>query len=56
MIVEGKRYVVEDRGAVSHFGSRKHPKYRMDIYFDTHAEALAFGKRRVKVEQIGGKA
>ena len=48
--IDGKEYRVEDRGAVSHFGSRKKPKKRVDIYMASHAEALAWGKRTVNVE------
>lgn len=48
--INGKEYRVEDRGAVSHFGSRKKPKKRVDIYMASHAEALAWGKRTVNVE------
>ena len=48
--INGKEYRVEDRGAVSHFGSKKKPKKRVDIYMASHAEALAWGKRTVNVE------
>ena len=48
--INGKEYRVEDRGAVSHFGSKKNRKKRVDIYMANHAEALAWGKRTVNVE------
>ena len=48
--INGKEYRVEDRGAVSHFGSKKNRKKRVDIYMASHAEALAWGKRTVNVE------
>lgn len=47
--IEGQLYRVEDRGARSHFGSRKNPKKRVDIYFRTHHQALRFGRRKVRV-------
>lgn len=52
LLIDGKTYVVEDRGAVSHFGSKKKPKKRVDIYFLSHAEALRFGRRNVEVKVI----
>ena len=47
--IDGKEYRVEDRGAKSHFGSKKNKKKRVDICFRTHAEALQFGRRKVEV-------
>lgn len=43
-------YVVQDRGAKSHFGSPSLKKKRVDVFFATHQEALQFGKRKVEVE------
>ena len=50
--INGKVYVVEDRGAVSHFGSRKHPKKRVDIFMADHQTALRWGRRYVKLEVL----
>lgn len=47
VIIAGRRYVVEDRTARRYDG-------RFDIYFDTHKEALRFGKQRHNVT-IGTK-
>lgn len=52
VLINGKTYFVEDRGARSHFGSKKNPKKRLDIYFNTHQEALNFGKRKINVEIV----
>lgn len=48
--IDGHEYRVEDRGALSHFGSKKNPKKRVDILMASHAEALRFGKKAVEVE------
>ena len=45
LLINGKTYVVEDRG-----GAIKGNK--IDIYFDTHAEALAWGVKYLPVEVI----
>ena len=50
--IDGKTYVVEDRGAVSEFGSKRNPKKRVDVCFRTHAEALHYGRRKVNVEIV----
>lgn len=42
LVINGHEYTVEDRG-----GSIK--GRRLDIYFDSHAEALRFGRQRVEV-------
>lgn len=44
-------YEVQDRGARSLFGTKKNPIKHIDIFFNTHAEALRFGKqyREVKI-------
>ncbi len=47
--IDGKLYAVEDRGAVSHFGSKNRPKKRVDIFMESHEEALKFGRRTVEV-------
>lgn len=43
--IDGHEYVVEDRG-----GAIK--GYRIDIYFDSHTEALQFGRRKVEMEVL----
>lgn len=45
LLINGKTYIVEDRG-----GAIKGNK--IDIYFDTHAEALAWGVKYLPVEVI----
>ena len=50
--INGKVYVVEDRGARSHFGSRKNPKKRVDIFMASHQEALRWGRQYVKLEAL----
>lgn len=47
--IDGKTYTVEDRGAVSHFGSFTRHLKRVDIFFASHSEALRFGRRNVEV-------
>lgn len=51
--IEGKVYIVEDRGAKSIFGTKKHPKLAIDIYCPTHQEALNKGiqYKEVKILQ-----
>ncbi len=45
MLVPGYGYgIVEDRG-----GAIKGP-HRLDVYYDSHDDALSFGRRRVEVE------
>jgi 3D (Asp-Asp-Asp) domain-containing protein len=49
--IEGMgRYVVEDRGAVSQFGSNKNKIKHIDVYMPTHKEALKFGVQHRKVK------
>lgn len=48
--INGKKYIVQDRGAKSIFGTKKNPKKRVDIYFNSHQDALQFGKRKIDVE------
>lgn len=47
--INGKRYIVQDRGAKSIFGSKTRHIKRVDIYFNSHKEALRFGRRKVDV-------
>ena len=48
--VNGKVYIVEDRGARSIFGHKNNRIKRLDIYMSSHKEALVWGKRRVSVK------
>jgi 3D (Asp-Asp-Asp) domain-containing protein len=50
IFINRKKYIVEDRGAKSIFGTKKNPKKRVDIFFDNHKKALLFGKRKVDVQ------
>ena len=43
VVMDGKRYIVEDRGGAIQGD-------RIDVYFDSHQDALQFGRRRVEVE------
>ena len=45
VLIDGERYVVEDRG-----GAIKGD--RIDIYFEDHQDALRFGRREIEVEII----
>jgi 3D (Asp-Asp-Asp) domain-containing protein len=48
--IGGKVYLVQDRGAKSLFGDKKHHIKHIDIYFKTHQEALNWGKQWLEVE------
>ena len=54
LLIDGKSYIVEDRGAKSIFGDRKHHKKRVDIWTEHHSEALKYGRKKVDVQIIGG--
>lgn len=41
--IDGKLYTVEDRGAKSIFGTKKNPKYAIDVYCASHVAALRNG-------------
>ena len=43
VVMDGKRYIVEDRGGAIQGD-------RIDVYFESHDDALQFGRRRVEVE------
>ena len=45
MVINGKTYVVEDRGGAIHGN-------RIDIYLNSHQEALQWGVRYVDVEVL----
>ena len=42
--------IVEDRGAKSKFGDKKHHIKHIDIFFNDHKTALKFGKQWLNVE------
>jgi len=48
--VDGKVYIVEDRGARSLFGSKNNHIKHLDIYMPKHEEALKFGVKWLPVE------
>lgn len=50
--IAGKTYTVEDRGSVKLFGTMKKPKYRIDIFVNSHQEALDLGISLLSVEII----
>jgi len=50
--IDGQSYIVEDRGARSDFGDRKHHNKRVDIFFNKHSDARKFGRRVVEVEVL----
>jgi 3D (Asp-Asp-Asp) domain-containing protein len=50
VLIGSKLYTVEDRGAKSIFGTKNDHKKAIDIYFESHEEALEFGVQRLKVE------
>jgi 3D (Asp-Asp-Asp) domain-containing protein len=47
--IDGKVFYVEDRGAKSIFGDRRHHLKRVDIFFKKHSDAKKFGKKIVDV-------
>jgi 3D (Asp-Asp-Asp) domain-containing protein len=55
VVIAGREYVVEDRGAESHFGTYYHRKgakkqvKHIDIYFASHSEARKFGVKWLPV-------
>ena len=52
VLIDGKEYTVEDRGAKSIFGTKKKPINAVDIYFESHEEAKRFGVQHKKVRVI----
>lgn len=50
MKIDGRNYTVQDRGAKSIFGDKDRHEKRVDIYFEYHHQALAYGVRKVRVE------
>jgi 3D (Asp-Asp-Asp) domain-containing protein len=50
--VDGETYIVEDRGARSDFGDKKHHNKHVDIFFNKHSDAKKFGRRVVEVEVL----
>lgn len=61
VLVDGVPYVVEDRGAESHFGTYYHRKgakkqvKHIDIYMSSHLAARSFGVKYLPVEVIHGR-
>ena len=52
LMIDGKEYIVEDRGAKSIFGSKVNPIKAVDIYFESHQEARQFGVKYLPVEVL----
>jgi 3D (Asp-Asp-Asp) domain-containing protein len=48
--IQGKVYIVEDRGSIKYFGTKKQKVKHIDIYFKTHQEAKQWGKKWLEVE------
>lgn len=49
VLIKGKIYIVEDRGAKRYFGDFKHIKRHVDIYVSNHEEAKKKGVYRTEV-------
>lgn len=49
-------YTVEDRGAKSLFGSKSDPIKHIDLFFNTHQEARAFGVQYLLVTMLKKEA
>lgn len=47
--IGNREYTIEDRGAKSIFGTKRNPIKAVDIYFDSHQEALKHG---VKYKEV----
>ena len=52
VIVDGKAYVVEDRGAKSLFGSKTNHINHLDVYVGSHKEARKLGKHIADVKVL----
>jgi 3D (Asp-Asp-Asp) domain-containing protein len=53
LIIDDKVYTVQDRGAKSLFGDKKHHIRHVDIWMKDHRAALRFGKQNKQVKIIG---
>lgn len=49
VLIDGKKYIVEDRGSKKYFGDRKNVIKHIDIYMSSHYNALQFGKKLLDV-------
>jgi 3D (Asp-Asp-Asp) domain-containing protein len=52
LLIGGKIYTVEDRGAKSLFGDKNNHIKHIDIYMPSHNEALKWGKKYMSVTII----
>ena len=52
LLINGKTYVVEDRGSQKYFGTKNNPIKHIDLFFNTHQEARAFGVRYLPVTML----
>lgn len=50
LLIDGKPYIVMDRGAKSLFGSKTNHIKHLDIWMPTHAEARKFGVQYLDVK------
>ena len=50
--IDGKEYIVMDRGAKSQFGDSEHHIKHIDIWMPSHTEALKHGVKWQKVELV----
>jgi len=50
--LNGRIYIVEDRGAKSIFGSKNRHFKRIDIFFASHKKALRFGRQKVELVKL----
>lgn len=48
--IDGRIFIVEDRGAKSLFGSKTNNIRHVDVFMDSHKLALAFGSQYLTVE------
>ncbi len=49
VLIDGKVYRVEDRGAKSIFGTKKNKINRVDIWVSSHKEAIQNGRKKVEL-------
>ena len=52
LTIDGKPYIVMDRGAKSQFGDNEHHIKHIDIWMPSHKEALNHGVKWQKVEVV----
>ncbi len=55
LLIDGKVYTAQDRGAKSLFGDKKNHIKRLDIWTNSHKAALNYGVKYKQVEILKGK-